>query len=1125
MNIFKKYLSKIFIGLLAFSAFLLILIFTNFGQQIITRTIINFTPNLKIEKITGNLFTNLTLDEVNYKNEKIDFNAKQLNIDLKTSCLLQLKICVDKLELNNTNLLITNKSATKNEQTQNNNQTNRLNIPLEIDLQNVKVNQLHLKINEHLINLESFVGNAYLYEDQIQIKNTSVKDLSIVLASTEESPKEEQKFDLKTTLQNALLKQGFSLNIGGNITLTDFNAQTVVLATTNTSIIKIYQLNTTAQLQPTKLIVSTLQMKTNRGLINTKLNLGFNDLMPLDLTLQATNAKILHLAQTDFNATITGNLLDKLDLNLISKKGMITGEFKGSINLHKAPVTFTIDANIQDTNLPIYDLILHNSFLQLDGNLLDFKALGNLNILRNEENLNIELNSQLNWLNKIPQIQFSNTKIQLLENKLNLQGIFSEKLDLNVSLQLNQLQDFAKFYPIKLPNNLQGLIQGDLKLKGDLADPHFDLQTKVKQFTFQNISVNDLNLQISGTAKSHQFALNGETKEAGITIQGTGSFNQKTQIWNSIIKNNKIALEGFNELKNQKEIKISFDLLNNELKIGENCWINSELSLCANKQIEIGKTGNIDLSLNNFNLNALNKILPNDSDFKGYLTSNAVLHWNEKQTKLNLKITGKNLEFLQNTFENKKIKLPISNFNLQSSFDKGELRLQTKANFAQYGDLDIKLETTDLNNKEISGLIKLDKFKLELFNALLSKDEQINGIANANIRFEGQATHPNLFGNLKIDDIQAVIYKMPFDITKGNLKLSFDGNKSNLHGLIYSNENNLQISGTSNFIDENDLQISLKVQSKGFPLDVPSFGKMKISPNVEIKLKDKELSLLGKIDVPSARIVINNLQSGLPSTSNDEFIINNDEFNAVPKASKFMINSNLKLNLGDKVSFQGFGLKTNLIGNLTIKQEQNNLGLFGNIDLKDGEFKSFGQDLLVRKGKINFVGSSTPSLDMEAIRNPISTDNAQITAGIKATGDLRKLNIKVFSDPVLSDEEALSYLLTGSLNSSEQDSRYTNSAITTLLGVGLSQSANVVSKIGELFKLQDINLTIEGLGDNTKVSVANIINSRLRLKYSYGIFNSLSEFVVRYRIFYNFYAQFISGVNNKLELIYRFEFD
>ncbi|TOM58577.1 hypothetical protein CGH73_26620, partial [Vibrio parahaemolyticus] len=82
-------------------------------------------------------------------------------------------------------------------------------------------------------------------------------------------------------------------------------------------------------------------------------------------------------------------------------------------------------------------------------------------------------------------------------------------------------------------------------------------------------------------------------------------------------------------------------------------------------------------------------------------------------------------------------------------------------------------------------------------------------------------------------------------------------------------------------------------------------------------------------------------------------------------------------------------------------------------DIPAGRFRAYGQDLIVRKGQIQFSGpADQPFLNLEAIRNPDNTAD-DVIAGVKVTGLADKPKVEIFSEPAKTQQEALSYLLRG----------------------------------------------------------------------------------------------------------------
>ncbi len=47
----------------------------------------------------------------------------------------------------------------------------------------------------------------------------------------------------------------------------------------------------------------------------------------------------------------------------------------------------------------------------------------------------------------------------------------------------------------------------------------------------------------------------------------------------------------------------------------------------------------------------------------------------------------------------------------------------------------------------------------------------------------------------------------------------------------------------------------------------------------------------------------------------------------------------------------------------------------------------------------------------------------------------------------------------------------------------------------------------------------------LQVKYGVGIFNSVGQFTIRYRLMRDLYLEAVSGVDSAIDLLYRFEFN
>lgn len=67
----------------------------------------------------------------------------------------------------------------------------------------------------------------------------------------------------------------------------------------------------------------------------------------------------------------------------------------------------------------------------------------------------------------------------------------------------------------------------------------------------------------------------------------------------------------------------------------------------------------------------------------------------------------------------------------------------------------------------------------------------------------------------------------------------------------------------------------------------------------------------------------------------------------------------------------------------------------------------------MRKGELLFSGPpDQPLLNIEAIRNPDATED-DVIAGVRVTGSADQPKAEIFSDPAMSQQEALSYRCAG----------------------------------------------------------------------------------------------------------------
>ncbi|MDU5748585.1 MAG: translocation/assembly module TamB domain-containing protein, partial [Haemophilus parainfluenzae] len=695
------------------------------------------------------------------------------------------------------------------------------------------------------------------------------------------------------------------------------------------------------------------------------------------------------------------------------------------------------------------------------------------------------------------------------DNRIAAKGTLGDKSNLDLDINAPSLRG--------LWQDLAGSVVGKLTVKAE-------------NFRYgDSIKLHNIDLNASGDEKHHTLNLKSKGEPVAANLQITGNFDRTSQQWKGNLS--QVHLNSpIGDFKVNQTIPVTYDNKKIQATIGSHCWVNQDLDLCFPQQFTAGKNGELPFELKRINLDVVNRLMGQNT-LKGQLQSRGKVAWfSDKPLQLNVAVEGNNIGVAQK-LDYRTFKLDIPKLSVNADIQNSNLTLKSDINVQNQGRIGTDLKINDLSKaRQLGGTFTIEGLRLSLANQLFSSGESMDGEVVSRLSFGGNLEKPLLNGNFDIRNVKTKLKSLPFDVTDGQVAIRFNGTSSTLNGHVQTPDSKLNINGLANWAHMNNWTAEVRAQADNFKVDIPSMAKLKVSPNVVVKASPKRLDLSGNVDIPWARIAIESLPDNAEPVSEDEVILNgprkskeeliNRQFAAETK-SGMQIQSDLKIKIGDDVHLNAYGLKTNLDGLLSVKQDKGKLGLFGQINLKNGRYASFGQDLLIRKGQISFAGlPSQPMLNIEAIRNPEAMEDSKVTAGVKVIGMASSPQVTIFSDPAKSQDQALSYLLTGRSLENSGEAGSSGSVGAALLGLGLAKSGKVVGGIGEAFGIQDLNLGTAGVGDSSKVQVSGNIGKRLQVKYGVGLFDGLAEVTLRYRLMPQLYFQSVSSTNQVFDLLY-----
>ncbi|MBP2169532.1 translocation and assembly module TamB [Erwinia toletana] len=738
-------------------------------------------------------------------------------------------------------------------------------------------------------------------------------------------------------------------------------------------------------------------------------------------------------------------------------------------------------------------------------------------------------------------------RLALGRNNVNVKGSLGETLNLDADIDAQHLDN-------ALPG-LGGVAKGSIKARGNLQAPQLladltatglrwqamrigrvkvdgdvrssdqiagKLAVRVEQLKQDALAINLLTLNAQGNEKQHQLKLNVQGDPVSGQLAVDGSFDRKEQRWKGSLNNTRFATP-VGEWRLSRAMTIDYLNRRQTATIGPHCWQNPNAELCVPQAIEAGPSGHARVVLNRFDLAMIKPFLTDETKLSGVFNGDASVSWTADgklpQGKVALKGNGVKVE---QDIEGNTLPIAFNTLNLNAGLQNGRAQLDWLIRIANNGQLDGNVQIADPQGRRtLSGNVNITDLSLAMLNPALMQGEKIAGVLNSSLRLGGNLQRPQVFGQLALRNVDVDGNFMPVDLTSANLTMLFNGMSSTLEGLIQTSQGQINLNGDADWSQLDNWRARVAAKGDKVRVTVPPMVRMDVSPDLVFQATPSMFNLDGRVDIPWARITVQEVPESAVGVSSDEVMLDEKLQPIAPKSTAIPINSNLVIHIGNNVRLSAFGLKARLNGDLKLVQDKRGLGLNGQINIPDGSFKAYGQDLIVRKGELQFAGPpDQPYLNLEAIRNPEATED-DVTAGLRVTGLADEPKAEVFSDPAMSQQEALSYLLRGQGLGNDGDG---NALTSALVGLGVAQSGQVVGKIGETFGVSNLALDTAGVGDSQQVQVSGYVLPGLQVKYGVGIFDSLATLTLRYRLMPKLYLEAVSGIDQALDVLYQFEF-
>ncbi|WP_433783351.1 translocation/assembly module TamB domain-containing protein [Pseudomonas frederiksbergensis] len=728
------------------------------------------------------------------------------------------------------------------------------------------------------------------------------------------------------------------------------------------------------------------------------------------------------------------------------------------------------------------------------------------------------------------QWNFNALQIRLGDNSINGQGSLQQKLAGQIDIKMPRL---AQLWP-----QLRGQLNGRVNVAGTLKAPQGKLALQGSQLVFEDNRLQSLNLDATlDSAQRAKIDLKGSGIQTGDTSLGT-----LTASGQGDIKNQKLTLDlqgpklklalgldgaldkgnwrgrlasgdiqaGGQDWKLQNPARLE-RLADGKINFGAHCWMSGPASLCGEDQ-RLMPEPKLRYHLKQFPIDSLAQWLPKDFAWQGRLNADLQLDLpaSGPNGQISVDASGGTLRMKE---KDQWLDFPYQTLKLTSKLT--PKRIDTDLSFVggKLGELMLQAQINPLpKNKPLTGSFRLNGLDLSVARPFVPMVEKLTGHLNGSGTLSGGLLAPQVNGNLELRDGEISGPELPMALQALQLQAVIAGETVQLNGSWKSGKTG-QGSLNGNIAWGQALVVDLALKGSQLPVTVEPYAALEVAPDLKISMKDDKLAIVGKVLVPKGEITVRELPPSTVKVSDDTVIVGQQTEEGKPPMAMAM---DIDVVVGDdKLSFAGFGLTANLQGHVHIGD---NMDTRGELWLNDGRYRAYGQRLTVRRARLLFAGPiDQPYLDIEAIRQ---TDD--VIAGIRLSGSAEQPTTQIFSEPAMSQEQALSYLVLGRpLSTTGEDN---NMLAQAALGLGLMGSSGVTSGLAKDLGIQDFQLDTQGSGNTTSVVASGNISEKLSLRYGVGVFEPANTIALRYKLSKKVYLEAASGVASSLDIFYKRDF-
>ena len=620
--------------------------------------------------------------------------------------------------------------------------------------------------------------------------------------------------------------------------------------------------------------------------------------------------------------------------------------------------------------------------------------------------------------------------------------------------------------------------------------------------------VQEARLTMSGTPSAQKLELAVGALPLTVRLDAQGSYAQGT--WQGAVQS--VTAEGDRDLRLRLEKPAPLTFSTSTLSLGELCMVGAESARFCGSGESDPSAWRGRFAASQLPLAALTAGLAYEIAYYGTINLDA-----EIQGAPNVKTTGEfharleEAELRHRLTNGREERMALGNGRVDALATPTSLGISVSLDAGNSGlirgSLNAQRSDADWITYPIEGSLDLSTDGLGVLDIYLGGIDRAQGRLTTKVNIGGTLGTPKIDGLLQLRDARIDVYQVNLSLRELSMDAKFNANTLDLTGSSLVGDGRMSFSGNMAWRDREPYG-ELKISGENLRVaDVPE-ATIEASPNLDFKITGRRVDATGKVLLPRVRLEPADLTNAALASS-DEVMVGTPP---VDPSRQWTVVSDIRVELGENVHMDAFGLTARLGGGLNVRTDEYQItrGL-GELTVVDGDYSALGRKLDVTRGRLlyNNVPLGDPGVDLRAEK-----EFPDVTAGVNVRGSLRAPRLTFYSEPSIPQRQIASLILAGGSMDSVQNTEGAGRNYLLAQGAGI-----LAQQYGSKVGIEDVALESD-LDNDTSLVLGKYLSPRLYVSYGISLAEAINTFKLRYTLGDNWTLKTEAGLAKSADIEY-----